>query len=119
MLRYPRQIETREASHAMSFVAVAKKGTCRSLIPRSETSGQRRRSEPDPVSRPAWFCGLSLWPLRCALPPATVKHAVKRTSLTTSAAGTYGGIAETCDMTDRGTAGTRWAGAAPWLVLLL
>lgn len=51
MLRYPRQIETTEASHAMSFVAAAENGTCRSLIPRSETSGQRRRSEPDPSAR--------------------------------------------------------------------
>jgi hypothetical protein len=49
-LRYPRQIETWEASHAMSFVAAAENGTCRSLIPGSKTSGQRRRSEPDPVS---------------------------------------------------------------------
>lgn len=29
------QIETRVASHTMSFVAAAENGTCRSLIPRS------------------------------------------------------------------------------------
>jgi hypothetical protein len=39
-----------EASHAMSFVAAAEIGTCRSLILRSETSDQRPpQVTPDPA----------------------------------------------------------------------